>query len=163
MTANTNYRREIVDALVSYFKKDERYHLLVCDMGFGVINELRRGFPGRITNCGIMEQATVGIAGGMSMSGKIPIVYSIVNFLIYRALEQIRNDVVLQGLNVKFISTGVNDYFKFLGPSHCCGNDDAVLMRLIGMKVYDPYTDKKPFKCMLDEWITADSPGYIRV
>ena len=132
-------------------------------MGFGVIDQLKEEFPKRIINCGIMEQGTVGIAAGMSMSGLIPIVYSIVNFLDFRAIEQIRNDIVLQNLNVKLIATGANDYFKFLGPSHCCGSDDITLMELIHMNVYDPYSETKPFKEIVDEWIQADRAGYIRV
>ena len=99
----------------------------------------------------------------MSMSGLIPIVYSIVNFLVFRAIEQIRNDIILQNLNVKLIATGANDYFKFLGPSHCCGNDDITLMELIHMNVYDPYNNKKPFNELVDEWICDNRPGYIRV
>ena len=114
-----NYRKEIVDVIMSYAREDERIVLLVCDMGFGVADNFNKEFPDRIYNMGIMEQGTVGIAAGMAMTGLIPVVYSIVNFLAYRALEQIRNDVILQNLNVKFIATGVNDYFKFLGPSHC--------------------------------------------
>ena len=110
-----------------------------------------------------MEQGTVGIAAGMSMSGLIPVVYSIVNFLVFRALEQIRNDIVLQDLNVKFIATGANDYFKFLGPSHCCGRDDIIAMDLVRMKVYDPYDGKTPFGKMVKEWITSEKAGYIRV
>lgn len=132
-------------------------------MGFGVTDKLKKEFPGRVINCGVMEQGTIGIAAGMSMSGLVPIVYSIVNFLVYRALEQMRNDIVLQGLNVKFISTGVNDYFKFLGPSHCCAHDDIKLMRLINMKIYDPYADKRVFHKLVKEWITDDKAGYLRV
>lgn len=158
-----NFRREIINSIIPYFHKDKRYYLLVCDMGFGVIDQLRQKFPNRIINCGIMEQGTVGIAAGMSISGLIPVVYSIVNFLVFRALEQIRNDVVLQDLNVKFIATGVNDYFKFLGPSHCCGRDDMAIMELIHMKVYDPYSNDKPFHKLVDEWISDPKAGYIRV
>jgi transketolase len=163
MNTKNNFRKEVINALIPYFRKDERYYLLVCDMGFGVIDELRKEFPKRIINCGIMEQATVGIAAGMSISGLLPVVYSIVNFLVFRSLEQIRNDVVMQGLNVKFVSTGVNDYFKFLGPSHCCGKDDIALMELINMDVYDPYTSNKPFKKIIHEWIKSTGPAYIRV
>jgi len=163
MPAACNYRKEIVDLLLPYFRKDKRFYLLVCDMGFGAIDRLKNEFPKRVINCGIMEQATVGIAAGMSLSGLIPVVYSIVNFLVYRSLEQVRNDVVLQNLNVKFISTGVNDYFKFLGPSHCCAKDDLSLMKLIKMKVYDPYAGKKYFKGLVRQWITSAKPGYIRV
>lgn len=163
MNSPDNFRKDIVDGIIPYFRKDDRYHLLICDMGFSVTDRLKKEFPDRITNCGIMEQATVGIAAGMSMAGLVPVVYSIVNFLVYRALEQIRNDVVLQGLNVKFISTGVNNYFKFLGPSHCCGGDDIELMKLIDMKVYDPYTDKRPLQKIVDEWIRDKKCGYMRV
>src|SRR3989338_10023526 len=129
-----NYRRDVVDVLISHARNDERIVLLVCDMGFGVTDNFKKEFPDRIFNMGIMEQGTVGIAAGMAITGLIPVVYSIVNFLAFRALEQIRNDVVLQNLNVKFIATGVNNYFKFLGPSHCCGSDDIALMKLIHMK-----------------------------
>lgn len=163
MPAVCNYRKEVLDLLLPYFRKDKRYYLLVCDMGFGAIDKLKSEFPKRIINCGIMEQGTVGIAAGMSMSGLIPIVYSIVNFLVYRALEQIRNDVVLQKINVKFISTGVNDYFKFLGPSHCCGSDDLALMKLIRLRTYDPYASRKTFHKLVAEWISDDRAGYIRV
>lgn len=163
MADDINFRREIINYLVPYFKKDKRLYLLVCDMGFGVIDELRKEFPYRIINCGIMEQGTIGIAAGMSMSGLKPIVYSIGNFLVFRGLEQIRNDIVLQNLNVKFISTGVNDYFKFLGPSHCCGQDDVALMKLIHMNVCDPYEDKRPFLEIVDHWISEEKPTYMRV
>lgn len=159
----TNFRKEIINSIVPYFRKDKRYYLLVGDMGFSVIDRLKEEFPERVINCGVMEQSTVGIAAGMSMSGLIPVIYSIVNFLVFRALEQIRNDVVLQNLNVKFIATGVNDYFKFLGSSHCCGDDDIRIMKLIRMKVYNPYQGRKSFNELVDEWISDNKPGYIRV
>lgn len=158
-----NYRKEIVDTIIPYAKSDERIVLLVCDMGFGVTDNFKKEFPERIFNMGIMEQGTVGIAAGMAMTGLIPVVYSIVNFLVYRALEQIRNDVVLQNLNVKFIATGVNDYFKFLGPSHCCGEDDKKIMQLINMNVFDPYEGQNAdFNKMIEEWISDSKAGYIR-
>lgn len=164
MPVECNYRKEVLNTIIPYFREDKRYYLLVCDMGFGAIDELKKEFPDRIINCGIMEQGTVGIAAGMSMSGLIPIVYSIVNFLVYRSLEQIRNDVILQNLNVKFIATGVNDYFKFLGPSHCCGKDDVSIMNLIRMKVYDPYSSKRiNFLNLVKQWVNSPNSGYLRV
>jgi transketolase len=159
-----NYRGEIVDAIIPYAQEDPRIYLLVCDMGFGVTDRFRAALPDRIFNMGIMEQGTVGIAAGMAMSGLIPVVYSIVNFLVYRALEQVRNDIVLQRLNVKMIGTGANDYFRFLGPSHCCGTDDKRLMELIDMRVFDPYeTGETDFHRVVEEWMTDDRAGYIRV
>ena len=159
-----NCRKDIVNKIIPYARKDKRIVLLVCDMGFGVTDKFKEEFPDNIFNMGMMEQGTVGIAAGMSMTGLIPIVYSIVNFLVFRAIEQIRNDVVMQNLNVKFVATGVNNYFKFLGPSHCCGEDDKKIMQLINMKVFDPYEGKKiDFDKMVKDWIADPKSGYFRV
>ncbi len=164
MANETNYRKNIVDLIIPYAKKDKNIILLVCDMGFGVADKFKEEFPDRIFNTGIMEQGTVGIAAGMAMSGLKPVVYSIVNFLVYRALEQVRNDVILQGLNVKFIGTGAENFFRFLGKSHCCGKDDITLMKLIGMRIFDPYDDAfVDFRKLLDDWISDQNPGYMRV
>ena len=159
-----NYRQDIVNLLIPHARRDNKIVLLVGDMGFGVVDAFRNEFPDRIYNMGMMEQGTVGIAAGMAMTGLVPIVYSIVNFLAFRSLEQIRNDVVLQKQNVKFIATGVNDYFKFLGPSHCCGEDDKRIMELIGMNVFDPYESLDiDFTELVQRWITDGGAGYIRV
>jgi len=163
MVEEENYRKRIVDNIMPYAKEDKRIILLVCDMGFGVTDQFEEEFPDRIYNMGIMEQGTVGIAAGMAMTGLIPIVYSIVNFIVFRALEQVRNDVVMQNLNVKFIATGVNDYFQFLGDSHCCSQNDKIIMDLISMKVYDPYENTSDFQSLVREWITDSNAGYLRV
>lgn len=148
-------RQNIIDNIIPYVEKDSSIVLLVCDMGFSVIDKFKEKFPDKIFNMGIMEQGTVGIAAGMAISELRPIVYLISNFLVYRALEQIRNDVVLQDLNVKFIGTGTNNYFGFLGQSHCCGEDDIKIMKLIDMPVFD----SKQF----EKWIISSKAGYIRV
>ena len=165
MTAKpVNYRSDIVNQLLPYVRQDKRIVLLVCDMGFGVTDQFSDEFPDRIFNMGIMEQGAVGIAAGMALSGLVPVVYSIVNFLVFRALEQIRNDVVMQNLNVKFIATGVNDYFKFLGDSHCCAQDDKTIMQLINMNVFDPYkSSENNFEKLVEKWISDPQAGYIRV
>lgn len=158
------YRSNIIDSIIPYAEKDERIVLMVCDMGFGVADNFKKKFPKRILNMGMMEQGTVGIAAGMASTGLLPVVYSIVNFLAFRALEQIRNDVVMQDLNVKFVATGVNDYFHFLGRSHCCGEDDKKIMELIKLKVYDPYTSETAaFDSLVKEWILDAKAGYFRV
>lgn len=159
-----NYRGAVINELIDYAKTDKTIFLIVGDMGFGVIDRFRAEFPDRIFNFGIMEQGMVGIAAGMAMTGITPVVYCMVNFLAFRAIEQVRNDIVHQNLNVKLIGTGANNYFKFLGDSHCCGEDDKTIMNLIGMRVFDPYAkDAPPFKDLFREWILSDRAGYIRV
>ena len=88
-----------------------------------------------------------------------------VNFLAFRALEQVRIDVVKQNLNVKLIGTGANDYFRFLGYSHTCGMDDLAIMKTIGIEIFDPYaeTETRSFSDLVSDWITSPRPSYIRV
>lgn len=159
-------RKEIINALIPYAEKDPTIQLLICDMGFGVADKFKEKFHNRVYNMGMMEQATVGIAAGMAMAGLKPIVYSIINFLAFRALEQIRNDVVLQKLNVKFIGTGANNYFKFLGHSHCCGDTDKEIFELINLDVFDPYLPyiepEAAFPKIVDDWIESPKAGYFR-
>jgi len=87
-------KNNILSALIPYFEKDEKLFLLVCDYGFGAIDDIRNKFPDRVINAGIREQATIGIAAGMAMAGMNPIVFGMINFLVFRALEQIRNDIM---------------------------------------------------------------------
>jgi len=159
-----NFRKVVIDLLMPFARADDRIVLLVGDMGFGAIERFDKEFPGRLYNSGIAEQGMVGIAAGMALAGLKPVVYHMPNFLAFRALEQIRNDVVLQRAGVKFVATGVNDYFRFLGHSHCCGDQDSEIMKMIGMRVHDPYngmTDQ--FQNMFAEWISDDEPAYLRV
>lgn len=146
-------RNTILISLAPYFKEDPRYYLLINDSGFGKHEEIKRMFPPRVFNCGIMEQATVGIASGMAQSGLIPIIYSIASFLVYRSLEQIRIDIVLRKQNVKLIGNGSGDYFKFLDECHWTRDHDVKLMNLIGMPVYKA----EDFK----SWIESKESGYL--
>ena len=154
MALQTSVTRDnVIDSLIPYFN-DPRYYLLISDMGFGKVDALKSKYPDRVINCGIMEQATVGIASGMAEAGLIPVVYSIASFLVYRALEQIRNDIVFRNKNVKLIGNGSGDFFKSLGKCHCCGQEDIALMGMIGLQVYDGSE--------FNEWINSSEGGYLR-
>jgi len=147
-------RDNILDSLIPYFE-DKKYLLLITDMGFSKADQITAMYPDRVINCGIMEQATVGIASGMAQAGLIPIIYSISAFIVLRALEQIRNDIVLRDRNVKIIGNGCGDYFKDLGSCHWIKDDDISLMQIINMPVYEG--------SRFEEWINSKKGGYIRV
>ena len=148
-------RFNIVDNLIERFEGDKTYYLLVCDCGFAKVDRLKDLFPDRVINCGIMEQATVGIASGMAKAGMKPIIFSIASFIVFRALEQIRIDVVQMQRNVKIIGSGAGDYFKALGDCHCTKDDDIRVLLAVNMPVYLPQN--------FETWIESKEPGYIRV
>ncbi len=159
-----NHRKSVLNHVLPHMRRDPRLVVLVGDMGFGAIDRITEEFPHRLYNLGMMEQGMVGIAAGMAMAGLKPIVYSMPNFLAFRALEQIRNDICVQRQPVKVLATGVDDYFSFLGASHCSGQQDSQLMSMVGMRVHDPYHPVcADFPAMVDAWISDDQPAYLRV
>ena len=148
-------RDNIISHLVRRFAEDDTYYLLICDCGFAKVDKLQMLYPKRVINCGIMEQATVGIAAGMAQAGLKPIIYSIASFIVFRALEQIRIDIVQMDRNVKIIGNGAGDFFDKLGKCHCTGDEDIEVLNLIKMPVY--------LEQNFDAWIDSKEAGYIRV
>src|SRR5437016_2720773 len=125
-------------ALLEMAEQDERVHLVVGDLGFGVVEEFARRFPNRFLNAGVAEQNMTGIAAGMALNGKIVFTYSIANFPILRCLEQVRNDVCYHNANVKIVAVGGGLAYGALGATHHATEDLAILRSLPRMVVVAP-------------------------
>ena len=111
-------RKTFAEELYKHMQKDDRIWLVVGDLGFGIFDKIRDDFPERFINTGAAEQAMMGIACGLAMEGKIPFVYSITSFLLYRPFETIRTYINYEKINVKLIGSGRNDDYKHDGWSH---------------------------------------------
>ncbi|MEA2049974.1 MAG: transketolase [Campylobacterota bacterium] len=129
--SNLISKQEVMKEVYSYFKNEQRMVLLAGDMGFAVLDLYFNNHDNRTFNTGINEQATVGMASGMAMTGLKPIIYSQVPFITMRAFEQLRYDVNEHNLNIKIIGVGANNYFESLGRSHCMDNDDIELISIL--------------------------------
>jgi transketolase len=125
-------------ALAGLAERDERIHLIVGDLGFGVVESFARRFPDRFLNAGVAEQNMTGVAAGMALSGKIVFTYSIANFPVLRCLEQIRNDVCYHRANVKVVAVGGGLAYGSLGATHHATEDLAIMRSLPGMVVVAP-------------------------
>jgi len=125
-------------ALLGSAEQDESVHLVVGDIGYGVVEEFARKFPGRFLNAGVAEQNMTGLAAGMALSGKIVFTYSIANFPILRCLEQIRNDICYHNANVKIVAVGGGLAYGALGATHQATEDLAIMRSLPQMVVVAP-------------------------
>jgi len=123
-------KKLVMQEVYRYFAKDEKMVLLAGDMGFAVLDSFFNNHKNRAYNTGIAEQATIGVAAGMEMTGLTPIIYSQIPFLVMRSFEQIRYDVCEHNLNIKMIGVGADNYFHELGRSHCMDQDDIYLMSM---------------------------------
>jgi transketolase len=153
-------RREFAKNLYTAMKNDERIFLVTADLGYGVLNDIRRDFPNRAINVGSSEMLMIGIAVGLSQSGFIPVCYSITPFLLYRPFELIRNYMNYEGANVKLVGSGRDDDYAHDGISHWAGDDMDIMSALKNIKLYKPIqlTDT-----IFNNFLYGDKPSYINL
>ena len=118
--------------------QDKRTIVILGVSGVGICVDLSPKFPGRFIDAGIMEQAIIGMASGMSIAGMIPIVYGQSTFFIERAYEQLKVDFGYQNLGGNFVVYGGSTEFGTLGATHCCPAALAVLSMIPGMEIVVP-------------------------
>lgn len=104
-------------------KQDERIWLLTADLGYGLMDEIRDNIPNRFINTGASEAACSDICVGLALSGKIPVMYSITPFLLYRCFETWRTHVNHEKLHVILIGSGRDKDYEIDGFSHDASDD----------------------------------------
>jgi transketolase len=148
--------------LYKQMAKDERIWLLVGDLGYKAFDYIKKDFPGRFINCGAAEQAMMGIATGLALNGKIPFVYSITTFLLYRPFETIRNYINHEKIPVKLIGGGRNKDYVHDGFSHWAQEDKQVLKIFNNIKAIWP-ENKEEVPTILEKMIKDNNPWYLNL
>jgi transketolase len=151
-----------LDALYEEMGRDESLFFLTADMGINLVEKFEDRFPDRFLNVGIAEQNMIGIAAGLAESGMKPYVYTISNFLVHRALEQIRNDLVLHNLPVTLIGTSTGYDNGPLGPTHHMLEDWGILAAFPGVRIFAPFSELSA-KEIFRETLNSDGVKYVRI
>jgi transketolase len=155
-------RRSFADILHEKMRKDDRIWVVTADMGYKMWDRVKMGFPKRFINAGAAEQVLVGIGVGLALEGKIPFLYSITPFLLYRPFETIRNYLNREKVPVKLVGSGRNrDYFHD-GFSHWAEEDKQIMKILGNIRSRWPET-KEELPGLVDEMINNPIPYYINL
>jgi transketolase len=155
-------RTAFFNALLQLAERDERIHVVVGDLGFGVVEPFARRFPDRFLNAGVAEQNMTGVAAGLALCGKIVFTYSIGNFSTIRCLEQIRNDICYHKADVKIVSVGGGFSYGPLGMTHHAVEDLAIMRALPSMVVVapgDPFEVEQATRAL----VARSGPAYLRL
>lgn len=155
-------RKSFADELSLIMLENKNVWLLTADLGYGVLDDIRYDFPDRFLNCGASEQAMVDIAVGLSLSGKIPFVYSITPFLLYRPFESIRNYVDRENLNIKMIGVGRNKDYLDDGFTHWAEEDREIMKIFKNIKCFYPETNSE-MRNIVRLAVVDESPYYINL
>ena len=157
-------RRVFFEELSALAENDENIMILIDDVGYSFFERFQERFPKQFINCGIMEQTITGIAAGLAIEGRRPYVYSMINFVIMRPYEQLRNDICYQNLNVVLVGVKGKDSYKFYGESHNIEKDEDVkiLSHLPNLEIFLP-TTLEEVKDVVQKTYNRKGPSYIRL
>lgn len=149
-------------SLEEFYQRDENIFVLTADLGFKLFDNFRTTCPERFYDIGVAEANMIGVAAGLSLTGKNVYCYSIIPFLVMRAFEQIRVDIAYHDLDVKLIGVGGGFTYGLEGFTHF-GLEDLALMRsLPNMTVVVP-SDPMEAVCLAKLSYEYKGPMYIRL
>jgi transketolase len=115
----------------------------------------------RFVDVGICEQTMVGMAAGLALRGRRPIVHALAAFLTMRAFEFIRTDVGVAGLPVIFVGGVPGFLSEANGPTHQAVEDIALMRAVPGMQIVCP-ADVHELVAALPAVLRSGRPTYIR-
>lgn len=121
----------------------------------------KKKFPDRHIDCGIAESNMMGIAAGLSLTGKIPVASTFAMFASGRAFEQVRNSIGYPHLNVKIGATHAGITVGEDGASHQCNEDIALMRTIPGMTILNP-ADAVEARACVKAALDYEGPVYLR-
>lgn len=153
-------RRSFSKELLTHAIKDKRIIVITADLGMGMWDEFQQVLPDQFINVGASEQTALDIAVGLSYEGKIPVVYSITPFLLYRSFETIRTYINHENLNVKLIGSGRDNDYSHDGYSHDATDVRSILSCLSNIVQMWPKT-KEDIKSIVKLMVKNKRPVFV--
>lgn len=155
-------RESYGNALAELGKEHEDVVVLDADLAAATkTGVFKKAFPERHIDCGIAECNMIGVAAGLSTTGKVPFASSFAMFAAGRAFEQVRNSVGYPKLNVKIGATHAGISVGEDGASHQCNEDIALMRTIPGMVVINPSDDVEA-KAAVKAAYEHQGPVYLR-
>jgi transketolase len=155
-------RNSFIDTIFNQRKINKKIFFISGDLGYSVIDKFAETFPDSFLNAGISEQNMTLLAAGISKADRIVFTYSIGNFNSLRVLEQIRNNICYNNLNVKIVSIGAGLGYGQLGFTHHLTEDIGIMKSLPNLTVFSP-ADSFEAQIVTELAINHNGPCYIRL
>ncbi len=155
-----SFTEVFAEALVAEAERDDRICAVTAAMASGTgLDRFQAAFPDRFYDVGIAEQHAVGLAAGLAVGGRRPIV-AIYSTFLQRAYDQVIMDVCLQNLPIVF-ALDRGGLVGEDGPTHHGVFDLTYLRAVPNMTLCAP-ADEAELVDMLHTGFASASPFAIR-
>jgi transketolase len=155
-------RKEFAHLLHTEMANNPDIYLITGDLGYGLWDKVKNDYPDRFYNVGSSEMAMMGAAIGLAMDKKIPYVYSITPFAIYRPFEMIRNYLDHENIFVNIIGGGRDKDYGYLGFSHWSHDDRKIMNVFDNIKSFWPENENELLNCFQIS-LKKEYPTYINL
>ena len=155
-------RKEFFVYLYELMKQNPKIVAITGDLGYIGFDKIRDEFPDRFINTGAAEMAMMDIAVGLALQGKIPVVYSITPFLLYRPFEVIRTYINHEKIPVIMIGSGRDKDYAHDGFSHDASDDSEFMQHFKNIESHWPPTVES-MKQVFDWALEGKRPFYINL
>ena len=127
------------DSLIKEAKKNNNIIVLDADLSDDVnLKKFQKKYPRRFIQNGIAEQDMVSMAGGLALTGLLPVVNSFASFLTARANEQIYNNAT-ENTKIIYMCLYAGILPAGAGKSHQSLRDISLLSSIPNMRIFHPY------------------------
>ena len=157
LTKETTMMRDIYcRTLIDLARENSQIVVLDADLmnSMGMIPFMKE-YPARTFNCGVQEANMMGIAAGLSRTGKIPYAHSFGPFATRRCYDQVFMSGAYARCNVRVIGSDPGVTAAYNGGTHMPFEDVGIMRNVPGMTVIEP-TDN----AMLEDTIRQLSRTY---
>lgn len=147
--------------LLEFVEKDDRFLVMTAE-NRALIRNCEEKLGNRFVDTGINEQTLVGMAAGLALDGRIPVVHALAPFLTMRAFEFVRSDVGYTNLPVKLMGFIPGLLSDGNGPTHQAIEDIGLISLIPNFEIVAPASEEDLSAC-LEYILHNDKPTYVRL
>ncbi|MFD7577198.1 transketolase family protein [Kitasatospora sp. NPDC059817] len=156
-------RDRFIDVTSRLLDEDPRLAVVLADITAAAFAPAQQRHPDRVVNVGIREQLLIGAAGGLALTGMRPIAHTFASFLIERPFEQVKLDLVHQGVGAVLVSAAGSYDWPAGGRTHMSPGDVALLDTLPDWTVHVPGHPDEAEQLLRHAVADGDRNVYVRL
>ncbi|MCM3727324.1 transketolase family protein [Neobacillus cucumis] len=159
---NMEMRQMYANTILELAQKNPNVIALEADLMSAIsTSKIAKQIPNQLINCGIMEANMMGVAAGLSLTGKIPYVHTFGQFATRRAFDQLFVSGAYAKTNIKILGSDAGVTAEHNGGTHMTF-EDLGLVRLIPNTVVYEVSDSTMLGYLLRKIEKEHGIHYIR-